>query len=101
MDAVLNLLDKYGLEDPSEDKKIGEFYNEDLQALYDDLVEAGKESLVDALNVGIKIEEKDILDLQGYLSLAYKKDIKQVFVNLLDGSNRHLDAFERNLDYYQ
>jgi len=100
MDAVLNLLDKYGLEDPSEDKKIGEFYNEDLQALYDDLVEAGKESLVDALNVGIKIEEKDILDLQGYLSLTYKKDIKQVFENLLEGSKNHFDAFDRNLENY-
>ena len=100
MDAVLNLLDKYGLEDPAEDKKIGEFYNEDLQALYDDLVEAGKESLVDALNVGIKIEEKDILDLQGYLSLTEKKDIIQVFENLLDGSKNHFDAFDRNLENY-
>jgi len=100
MDAVLNLLGKYELPDPSEDKEIGEFYNEDLQSFYSSLVERGKESLVDALNVGVEIEEKDISDLQGYLSITKKEDISQVFENLLDGSNRHLDAFNRNLTNY-
>ena len=100
MDAVLNLLGKYELPDPAEDKEIGEFYNEDLQSFYSSLVERGKESLVDALNVGVEIEEKDISDLQGYLSITKKEDISQVFENLLDGSNRHLDAFNRNLTNY-
>lgn len=98
MNAVLNLFDKYGLEDQAEEKMIGEFYNENLQALYDDLVETGKKSLVDALNVGKTIEEKDIEDLEYYLTLTYKKDITQVFKNLLDGSINHLNAFDRNLE---
>ena len=45
MDAVLTILDRYGLEDPSAEKAVGEFTNPDLQALYDQLVELGSQSL--------------------------------------------------------
>jgi len=72
------------------------------------LVEPVKELLVDALNVGIMIEEEDIADLKKFLGisddrydkLTEKKDINQVFENLLDGSYRHLDALNRNLTNY-
>jgi hypothetical protein len=50
--------------------------------------------------VGIIIEEEDIADLEYYLGLTDKKDIKQVFENLLEGSKNHLDAFDRNLENY-
>ena len=45
MDAVLTILDRYGLEDPSAEKAVGEFTNPDLQALYDQLVESWAASL--------------------------------------------------------
>ena len=40
MDAVLNLLEKYDLEDPAEGKSRGEFENTTLAALYQNLTSA-------------------------------------------------------------
>ena len=92
MDAVLYLLGKYGLDDPA--RGPGLFKDPDLQGLYDYLVVKGEKSLVDAIEVGVIIEETDIDDIQNYLEQADKKDIIQVYSNLLDGSYRHLEAFE-------
>jgi len=60
-ESVLNLLNLYGLEDPAS-PEIGVFNNHDLQSLYDQLMEQGKESEIAALIVGATIEEVDILD---------------------------------------
>ena len=99
MDAVLQLLVKYRLTDPADGP--GVFVDADLkEQLYGQLVEKGLNSIVDALEVGIIIEEEDIADLEYYLGLTDKKDIKQVFENLLEGSKNHLDAFDRNLENY-
>ena len=53
MDAIKTLLDKYGIADPAAGKEVGEFTNPDLQAMYDELIDAGSVSLVDALEVGV------------------------------------------------
>jgi len=97
MDAVLNLLTKYGLEDPAGDP--GVFDNSVLQELYDKLIEKGEQSLVDALYVGVEIEEIDIDDLTVYLENENitNNDIRQVFTNLLNGSYNHLAAFNSHL----
>jgi len=60
--AVKTLLTRYTLSDPT--KGAGEFSNETLQKLYDDLVIRGSASTKDALQVGAAIEEIDILDLE-------------------------------------
>lgn len=101
MDAILNLLNKYGLDDPAEGKEIGEFTNSDLQELYDDLVLRGSESAVEALNVGALIEEVDIIDIQRLLDEDFEsEDIEFVMSNLLRGSGFHLKAFVWNLNKY-
>ncbi len=101
MDAVLYLLGKYDLPDPAKGKGIGIFDDAKLQELYDSLmIDQEIMSVEEAIKVGIQIEEKDIFDLKEYLLLTEKTDIKQVFKNLLDGSYRHLEAFERNLNNY-
>jgi len=92
MDAVLYLLGKYGLDDPV--LAPGFFQNTDLQDLYDDLVAKGEKSIVDAIDVGILIEETDIEDIEDLIGQTDKKDIIQVYTNLLDGSYSHLEAFE-------
>ena len=89
---------KYRLTDPADGP--GVFVDADLKELYGQLVEKGLNSIVDALEVGIIIKEEDIADLEYYLGLTDKKDIKQVFENLLEGSKNHLDAFDRNLENY-
>ncbi|MCB0076807.1 MAG: DUF2202 domain-containing protein [Anaerolineales bacterium] len=93
MDAVLTLVDRYGLTDPVGDNGIGIFTDPDLQAMYDDLVAQGEASLVDALEVGIYIEEVDILDLQELIAESSKSDLDRVYGNLLDGSENHLRGF--------
>ena len=99
MDAIKTLLDRYGVPDPAAGKELGEFTNSDLQALYEKLVGDGGNSLVDALEVGVSIEETDIEDLNAGISSATHKDIKTVYSNLLGGSENHLSAFKSNLGY--
>ena len=98
MDAIKNLITRYGLEDPVAVDVIGEFVDPDLQLLYDDLVKSGEGSLEDALMVGVLIEEKDIDDLIQALDDTDKRNITRVFQNLLNGSYNHLDAFNACLD---
>ena len=90
--SVQVLLDRYGLVDPAS-AQAGVFTNPDLQALHDQLIAQGSQSLAEALKVGGAIEEIDILDLQARLAQTDQADIVQVFNNLLSGSGNHLRAF--------
>ncbi len=100
MDAILCLLERYGLEDPTDGQPAGSFQNAALQELYDGLMAQGEESLVAALTVGATIEDVDILDLQQNLDDAAidNDDIQAVFNNLARGSRNHLRAFTRELE---
>jgi hypothetical protein len=92
MDTIKVLLDRYAIVDPAEGKGLG--------ALYDHFIAEGSLSLVDALQVGVQIEEADIEDLQAGLALADNKDITKVYVNLLRASEKHLKAFTNVLSKY-
>ncbi len=96
MDAILGLLETYGLEDPI--LGFGEFANPELQELYDTLVAKGLESRLDALMVGALIEEVDMEDLVDAIERTDKADIQTVYGNLLAGSENHLRAFVRNIE---
>jgi hypothetical protein len=93
MDALLSLINQYGLEDPAAGNSAGVFSDPDLQALYNQLIATGSQSLADALIVGAAVEEIDILDLQGSLAQTSNGDIVPVYQNLLAGSENHLRAF--------
>ncbi|NPA81588.1 MAG: DUF2202 domain-containing protein [Epsilonproteobacteria bacterium] len=97
MDSVKSLLEKYSIPVPVLSDEVGVFENDEIQALYDSLVEQGKESLEAAYNVGVAIEETDIADLQEKI-IGTPDDIKSVYSNLLSGSYNHLNAFTRLLD---
>ncbi len=97
-ESVLILIDAYGLEDPVTDDTPGVFMNPAFTALYDDLVEQGSESLVDALLVGALIEDLDIFDLQEWLELTENPDIERVYENLLAGSENHMRAVTSQLE---
>jgi hypothetical protein len=64
MAAIKTLLDRYGIADPAAGKAVGVFADAPLQALYNQLVAQGRQSLSAALKVGGAIEESDILDLR-------------------------------------
>lgn len=98
MDAVKVLLNKYNLEDPVKTDVIGVFENQDLQNLYNQFVERGNISEVEALLVGALIEELDIVDLvQQINEVIDNEDIEYVYGNLKKGSENHLRAFVKNL----
>ena len=96
-DSVQLMLDVYGITDPTTGMEAGQFNNSDLQALYDQLVEQGSQSLGDALRVGAAIEEIDILDLLETIEHTNQADILRVYDNLLQGSYNHLRAFTSSL----
>jgi len=91
--AVADLLEKFDIPDPADTSPAGEFANADLQNLYDELTKLGAQSLGDALKVGAAVEEIDILDLQEALEIIEEDFIRQVYENLLSGSENHLRAF--------
>lgn len=98
MDAILELLNRYELEDPAKQDESGSFVNSDLQELYNDLTKIGTTSIVDALKVGAAIEEIDILDLKNALDADVdNQDITMVYENLMKGSRNHLRSFVKTL----
>jgi hypothetical protein len=97
MTAVKTLLDRYGIADPAAGNGIGEFENAELQALYNQLMAQGRQSLSAALQVSAAIEEIDILDLKELLAMTARSDIEQVYTSLLNGSHNHLRAFANTL----
>lgn len=96
-DAVLTLIEKYALKDPVLQNPEGVFVNQDLQALYNKLVEKGSKSIADAFEVGATIEDLDLFDLQIDLDSCDNADIQFVYNNLARGSRNHMRAFYRNL----
>lgn len=96
-DAVLTLLERYKLSDPTSGKTAGEFSDASLQNLYDQLTAQGSQSLAEALKAGAAIEEIDILDLQERSTQTSLADIQLVYQNLEKGSRNHLRNFVRTL----
>lgn len=88
MDAVLELIEKYGLEDPASAER-GVFLDLALQQLYDDLVAQGEISLVEALKVGATIEDLDIRDLDNAILGTSKTNLINLYEML---SSRLLHA---------
>jgi len=98
MDAILRLIDTYGLEDTPYAGTVGVYDNAELQAMYDELVTRGSGSLEAAFEVGATIEEVDIVDIEEYLAESTASDISRVYENLLRGSRNHLRAFVSQLE---
>ena len=99
MNGVKRLLDKYQLDDPvSDESELCNFVNPVLDALYQDLMADGAESVMAALNVGGAIEETDMHDIQAWIDLADHADIIDVYESLLCGSRNHLRAFVKVIE---
>ncbi len=100
MDAVKALIEKYGLEDPDTSDTIGVFKDSEFTDLYNNLVNTGDTSIVDALKVGATIEDLDIKDLDELIGKTDNDDIEYVYNMLRSGSYNHLKAFVNNLKNY-
>ncbi len=93
---VLTLLDARGIADPRS-AEIGVFTNQELQTLYNQLVEQGKISETEAFKAGVIIEEKDIKDISTQLATASDTDVISALEDLRRGSENHLRAFSKQL----
>jgi len=123
-DAVRDMLESYGLEDPNPDANvlpdnIGNFdggeYGWYFEDKYNTLVASGGMDLVNALYVGALIEELDMGDIincpkviieyeddvgdEGCgLNYTDEKALKNLYTHLVDGSESHLRAFVKNIE---
>ena len=94
-DALVDYAEKIGVDvDSFVFDTAGEFSNPELQEMYDTLLEQGLTSLEDALEVGVAIEEKDIVDIAAAAEAVPDTALADIYENLLQGSYAHLDAFE-------
>lgn len=96
MDAIDRLMERHALTDTTPAEP-GRFSIPELQKLHDDLVAQGSVSLVEALRVGVRIEEVDIADLKEALAVATDAMLQRVFGNLLRASGQHLGSFQAAL----
>lgn len=97
MEAMLTIITKYQLVDPMDKNPRGVFVNADLQSLYNALVSQGNGSILAAYQVGAKIEELDIFDLNKSIAVTNNQDVKLVYDFLNKGSRNHLRSFFKNL----
>jgi hypothetical protein len=97
MEAVRAVLVKYDMPDPTAGQAPGVFADDQLQALYKELIQEGSKSLAAAFRVGATIEDLDIRDLESALAKSDNKDVRLVFQNLMKGSRNHMRSFYRQI----
>ena len=109
MEAMMGLMDNYGLDGPviranewwSDPDNLFQYATEgeeDLNALITLLLEMGLNSREEAVFAGALIEETDIIDIQHAIDESEGfNDIVSVYENLMCGSRNHLRAFWANI----
>lgn len=121
--AVRDMLEKYGIKDPSANDNVGAFTGENygpyFTKKFNELVERGRQSDIEALKVGALIEELDMLDIK-YCPLEVlaqtdaleemsdcgrvhteKSDLYRLYSSLLEGSENHLRAYVKLIERRQ
>ena len=94
VDCARELCDIYGVDTSSVDEKtVGTFESPVLKTLYDAYTEKGKNSLIDALEIGKFIGVTDIKNIE-YASVGMPSEVIKVYENLRKGNLNHLDTFE-------
>ena len=73
------------------------YSNQTLQALYDESVDRGNTSSIEALKIGAEIEEHDIKDLNAAIAETNAPEFKCIYSKLMEASKKHLIAFVRQL----
>lgn len=120
--AVKNMIEKYGYDDPNTNDNLGIFTGDDygwyFTEKYHLLVERASISELEALYVGAFIEELDMMDINQCPQVIVdtdngindvsecgriatdNPDIDNLYGNLLDGSDSHMEAYVKNIEKY-
>lgn len=99
MNAVINLLEKYGV--VYNVLPYGLFENKDIQRLYDQFVDKGQLDALNALQVGANIEDLDIVDLTEFIETTSNSSMISVFESLQCGSRNHLRSFVSAIENFK
>ncbi len=101
MDRIGAVLATRQIPDPVTDDSVGVFQDACLRALYQELVQRGSNSLLDALRVGATIEDLDLRDLAALRVHVQDQDRDHDVLAAVDmlacGSRNHMRAFARQL----
>lgn len=92
MDAILQLLKVYSQPDPVQ-PGLGQFSNQEITELYNQLYARGMKSRLEAYKVGVDVEKADIADLGRALSASDERCLDKTYLNLLQASKNHLRVF--------
>jgi hypothetical protein len=95
MDNISALLKKYNYFNPTLNRPAGVYRDQELQALYNELIAKGSVGVAEAFAVGVAIEELDIADIKKMMTNPAPADVKLAWDLLLKGSINHLAAFSR------
>ncbi len=95
MDNISALLKKYNYFNPTLNRAAGVYRDQELQALYNQLIKEGSAGVAEAFAVGVAIEELDIADIKKMAVNPAPADVKLAWDLLLKGSINHLAAFSR------
>lgn len=87
------VLERYGIDDPTDGLAAGTFASASTQALYDDLLASGSASVTAAYEAARTVESTDISDLRSAMASLDAPDVTAVYTHLLAGSEQHLTAF--------
>jgi len=93
MDLIGAVLSNYNYYNPTTVRAAGVFRDASLQSLYNDLISRGKVGIVEAFQVGVIIESRDIQDLIELQTSSMPADMDYALNRLLAGSKSHLAAF--------
>jgi hypothetical protein len=93
MNYMATLLTKYKLTNPTKGKAAGVFVNKDIQGLYNALTKEGKDGVLQAFGVGVKVENVDIGTLNELLAKPLPVDVKAALELMVAASYNHLEAF--------
>jgi hypothetical protein len=96
MNKILTLLEKYGIKKTIKSNN-GEFSNPKIQGLYNTLTKQSEQSIIEALTVGVTIEDLDIYDIESFKKRTDNSLILDVYSQLTCGSKNHLRAFYKQL----
>ena len=98
MDVMLKKLTLFGIEDPVTDNGPGAFSDPELDPLYDDLVNRGSVSLLEAYRMGAYIEEMSVHELLKAIEETDEPSLIKSYSNVLAGSRNHLRAFVGHIE---
>ena len=93
MNHVKALLDKYSLTDPVTADTPGSFTDPDLRRRAGEMIRTGSMSLVEALRVAARHEDRNIKELRQRAAATDNQDIRFVLERLAGASGNHLRAF--------